>query len=190
VTGDRWTPALTVDALRAEFDRAFAVAPVVADDTHESVLIVQVGGDPYALRLSQIAALFADKRVTWLPGPVRELLGVVAVRGAILPVYDLSALLGYAPASAPRWFVTAPVFAPDGASAGHALHVALAVERFDGHRRIAREAFSPSREIDTHTPHVREVVRVDELVRPLVEIPSVVDTIARLANAPGRRSIE
>jgi chemotaxis signal transduction protein len=171
MTSDRHTPVLNLAALRKDFDRTFAAAPVTVEDTRESVLLIQAGGDPYALRLPQVAALFADKRVTWLPGSVPELLGVVAVRGAILPVYDLGALLGYPASTAPRWFVTASA-APGG--------VALAFDRFDGHRRVAREEISDAR-AESHTRHVREVVRVDGSARPLVDVSSVVDAIAALA---------
>jgi chemotaxis signal transduction protein len=173
----------SAQALRDAFDRTFALAPVATDDARESVLMVQAGGDPYAIRLSQIAALFADKRVTWLPGSVRELLGVVAVRGAILPVYDLGALLGYAPAASPRWYVTAhPAFAPDGASARQALQVALAFDRFEGHRRVALDDIAVAR-AEPHAHHVREVVRIDKLARPLVDLSSVVAAIVRLSQS-------
>ena len=137
------------------------------DDSRESVLMIQAGGDSYAVRLAQIAAVFADKRVMWLPGSVRELLGVVAVRGAILPVYDLAALLGYPPAPATlRWFFTV-------ASAP----VAVAFDRFEGHRRIAREAPSAARAAP-HAGHVSDVIGIDGLSMPVIDLLSVVEAIA------------
>jgi purine-binding chemotaxis protein CheW len=167
--------ATSAEALRQEFDRTFAIAPAAIDDARESVLMIQAGGDPYAVRLAQIAAVFADKQVMWLPGSVRELLAIVAVRGSILPVYDLGALLGYASASAtPRWFVTV-------ASAP----VALAFDRFDGHRKIAREALSAVR-ADPHARHIREVLGIDGLSRPMVDLSSVVEAIAALSRVTPR----
>ena len=52
------------DELRRAFDRSFAEAPGGAPeaDALESLLAIRVGGDPYALRLSEIAGLFADCR--------------------------------------------------------------------------------------------------------------------------------
>ena len=180
MTPGRNAPMVSAEALREAFDRTFATPAVMVDDTRESVLLIQAGNDPYALRLSQVTALVADKRVTWLPGSVPELLGVAAIRGAILPVYDLGALLGYPPTAAPRWFVTAAAFAPDGATARQAIPVALAFDRFDGHRPVMREEISGAR-AESHTQYVREVVRVDGIVRPLVDLSSVVDAIAMLA---------
>lgn len=170
----------SADALREAFDRTFAVAPRALEDPRESVLLVQVGGDPYSIRLAQVAALFVGKRVMWVPSPVRELRGVVSVRGAILPVYDLAELLGYPKTTVSRrWLVTVA-----------AAPVALAFDRFDGHGQIAPGAVSPSPSGQTHAPHVREIVHLDAVVRPLIDIPSVVETIARLASPPARRSIE
>lgn len=169
MSADRDIKMMSVESMRDAFDRTFAVAPTFVEDSREGVLTIQAGGDPYALRLSQVASLFADKRVTWLPGPVRELLGVVAVRGAVLPVYDLAALLGYPATTTPRWFVTAAV-SP----------VALAFDRFDGHRRVAREDISAAR-AESHTEHVREVAGVDGTPRLIVDLSSVVDAIAALA---------
>lgn len=165
----------SVETLRAEFDRTFAIAPAAIDDTRESVLTIEVSGDPYAVRLSEIAAMFADKRVMWLPGSVRELLGVVAVRGAILPVYDLGALLGYPSATAtPRWFFSVA-----------AAPLAVAFDRFDGHRRIARDQRSAAR-AEPHARHVREVVDIDGISRPMVDLSSVVEAIAALSRVTPR----
>ena len=80
--------------LRADFDRSFTEPARRYDIEHVELLAVRAGGRPYALRLSQTSGLFPDRQVTALPGPVAALLGIAGFGGAIVPVYDLAALLG------------------------------------------------------------------------------------------------
>ena len=86
--------AVRAEALRSAFDRSFA-EPAHFDTTPMADLLAfHAGSQAYALHLSEIAGLFADKKITRLPGRTAALLGIAGFRGAIVPVYDLSALLG------------------------------------------------------------------------------------------------
>ena len=161
--------AVSVEVLRRTFDQAFASAPRVSTDREHDLLALTIGGDPYALRLSEISGLHADRKVRWLPGSVPELRGLVALRGALLPAYDLRALLGYpGAATAPRWCVVTA--RPP---------VALTFEQFDGHLR------APGAAIDVATTepaadrarYVREVVHGDDVVRSVIHVPSVLEAI-------------
>ena len=60
--------------LRDAFDSAFARTPLLAADDHEDLLAIRVGGNSYAVRLSEVSGLYADKLVTALPGAPRTLL--------------------------------------------------------------------------------------------------------------------
>src|SRR5215218_10100104 len=80
--------------LREAFDRSFAQLATSEADVVESLLGIRIGTDPYGLRLGELSGLFADKKITRLPSPVSELLGIAGFRGAVLPVYDLGMLLG------------------------------------------------------------------------------------------------
>jgi len=91
--------------LRQAFDRSFAEAPVTTSAPHDDFLAVRMGSDPLAIRVPEIAGLFARLRVMGLPGPVPELRGLVGVRNLMLPVYDLQALLGYPAAGASPWVI-------------------------------------------------------------------------------------
>jgi chemotaxis signal transduction protein len=169
-----------VGELKRMFDQTFAEAPRSdAESPEGDLLAVSVGGDPYAIRLSEVAGLLSDRKVTWLPGSAIELIGLMGVRGALVPVYDLGALLGYSRAAVPHWFLIAA-----------AVHVALAIDRFDGYLRVPREAVSTESAPSgaKHSPHVREVVRTAELVRPIIDMPSVLDAIAVLVRQrPGQK---
>lgn len=165
------------DDLRLAFDRSFAEPR--RDDTTATVglLAFSLASEPYALRLSEIAGVFVDRKITRAPSGVAALLGFAAFRAAVVPVYDLRVLLGRAASEAPRWLAVA-----SGAS------VAFAFEAFAGHLRVPREAII-SREGEAQTQRlVREVVSADGLVRPLVHLPSVIETI--LKQRPGPNAAE
>lgn len=168
---------ISAGALQHAFDRSFAEAPRADAVPQEDLLAITIGSDPYALRLSEVGGLYLDKKVTWLPGSVSELLGLVGLRGALLPVYDLQALLGYPHAVTPRWCVVA-ADAP----------VVLGCERFDGHLRVPRGAITlaGAGHAADRSHAVREVVHTDDLVRPLIHVPSVLEAIAVLVHHAAR----
>jgi chemotaxis signal transduction protein len=159
--------------LRKAFDRAFA-----EPQHHDSVattdfLSIRVGGDPYMLRLAEIAGFFADKKVTRLPSRVAELSGVAGFRGTMLPVYDLAALLRYPPSPSARWMAIAAQ-AP----------LALTFDAFDGHFRFATDAIAARDEADAGG-HLRHVVHTDQFVRPIIDISSIVGAIRGRAPKSG-----
>ncbi len=160
------------EELRVAFDRSFVEAAHFEAVTTADFLLVHVGGDPYALRLAEIAGLYADKKVTALPSRVSELRGVAGFRGAMVPVYDLATMLRYAPASAPRWIVLSAE-APVG----------FAFDAFDGHFRSARPASEGER--SDRSEHVREVVSAARENRPVVNLPSIVAAVRKLGATAG-----
>jgi len=168
---------IDTEGLQHAFDRTFAEAPRADAAPQEDLLAITISGDPYAMRLSEVGGLYSDKTITWLPGSVPELLGLVGLRGALLPAYDLRALLGYSHADCPRWCVVA-ADAP----------IVLGFEQFDGHLRVSRGAITSARAghaVD-RSRCVREVVHTDDLVRSLVHVPSVLEAIAVLVHHAAR----
>jgi chemotaxis signal transduction protein len=157
----------SVDDLRRAFDRSFALTPNAEADATivENLLAVRIGPHPYALRLADVSGLFVDKKVTWLPSPVSELLGITGLRAAVLPVYDLGMLLGYPKATAARWLLVTAA-APIG----------LAFESFDGYLSVRRGAIVPDARADTVERHVREILQT-EVARPIIHLPSILETI-------------
>jgi chemotaxis signal transduction protein len=154
------------EELRLAFDRAFA-EPLRPDATFkEDLLAVRIEAQAFAIRLSEISGLFADKKVTPVPGGHAALRGIAGFRGAIVPVYDLQILLGHASTSTPRWLVIAAT-AP----------IALAFEAFDGQLRVARDAIllQPSRP-EIHS-YAREFVRTENFAGPIMHLPSLLDAI-------------
>jgi chemotaxis signal transduction protein len=159
--------------LRRAFDAAFAKAPPQPDAGFEDVLAIRFGADPYVLRLSEIAGLHVDRQIVPVPSAHPGLLGIAALRGQILPVYDLGVVLGYAPADGPRWLVVGP--APRS--------ISLAFAELEGPLRLGRASFSSSRAELTPRKHVRDMVRVEAVVRSVVDIGSVLSEIAGVTGA-------
>ena len=63
--------------LRRDFDRSFAEMPSPGKSSVEDLLAIRLGVQDYALRLSEIAGLFAGKKITPVPGGHRAQLGIV-----------------------------------------------------------------------------------------------------------------
>ncbi|MDB4955007.1 MAG: putative chemotaxis signal transduction protein CheW [Myxococcales bacterium] len=147
-----------VDDLGAVFDRAFADAPAPPAVPHVDVLRVRLAGELYAIVLAEIAGLYADLHVVPMPSPAPELLGIVSVRNAIVPVYDLRAVLGVGIGLPSRWLVI-------GRSTPA---VAFAFDDFEGHARCPSSAIAQS----AGAP-IRGVVPLDGRLYQVVDLGSV-----------------
>jgi purine-binding chemotaxis protein CheW len=152
-------------ALREAFDRSF-VEPQHCDAVAtEDFLAIRVGGDPHMLRLAEIAGFYSDRKITGLPSRAAALAGIAGFRGTMLPVYDLAVLLKYAPSQSARWMAIAAE-AP----------LALTFDSFEGHFRFRSDVVAERDGVDTEG-HLRRVVRTEDYVRPVIDIPSIVAAI-------------
>ena len=162
-------------ALRQAFDAGFAHAPVGETRAAHDLLALTVGGDAYVIAMTDIASLAVDRRLTPLPTAVPELIGLAGLRGAIVPVYDLALLLGYARPPSARWLAVA---------AGAPL--ALAFERFDGYERRAAGDLTFEAADGLRGRHVRAIARAAGWARPVVAVRAVLETIRqRVPDAAG-----
>lgn len=152
-----------VQALRAQFDRAFAHAPAPPPDQRHALLAIRAGVAPYAIRLAEIGGLHADRRVLALPGRLPELRGVTAIRGQIVPVYDLAALLGQEAAPEPRWLVLVAARQP----------LALAFDQFEAHISAA------AGQLLDGGADGQAALRHQGLVRPVLDLPSLTTDIRK-----------
>ncbi len=164
-----------VDFRRA-FDHAFALAPVTNAGAFEDLLAIRVAGDPYAVRVREIAGLVASRRIVPLPSRRDELLGVAGVRGSLVAVYSLGALLGYgADSAAPSWLALAG--APEA--------LGLAFEEFEAFMRVRSEDVYAEPSLDGARRHVGEVVRAEDQSRRVVDVPSILRALAVHAGIAG-----
>lgn len=157
--------------LRDEFDRSFAVPAAQGAVLTEDFLGVRLCRDAHALRLSEIARVAPLSEVTRLPSAVPGLLGIVGFHGAVLPAYDLRVMLGYEAGEPARWMAVA---------ATHGL--ALAFDAVDAYLRAPQGAATPCADARLRR-HIREVLQIDDFIRPIVSIPSVLESIQLAAGA-------
>ena len=152
-----------VAELRAGFDRSFAEPPRRRHVEFDVLLAIRAGQRRYALRLAQTSGLYSDRPITPLPGPVTALLGIAGFSGAVVPVYDLGALLGHPVPETPRWLVMA---------AGAPV-VALAFNDVDGHLRVPTEAIVGESDGHGLRDCLLGMVALPGGMRPIIDVPSV-----------------
>jgi chemotaxis signal transduction protein len=157
--------------LRQAFDRTFASPPTSASPEVEDLLTIRVAGDPYAIRLLDIAEIVTERKVVSVPSVTPDLLGLAGVRGGIVPVFGLSSILGYGPdPESPRWMIICCSEEP----------IALAFSQFEGYLRLptsalhADENFRATRE---HVKYVNQVASTPDGARAVINIALIMATI-------------
>jgi chemotaxis signal transduction protein len=166
--------------LREDFDRSFTEPARRHDVEHAELLAVRAGGRPYALRLSQTAGLYPDRPVTPLPGPLPALLGVAGFGGTIVPVYDLSALLGHPLPERPRWLVLATGTPP----------LALAFHELDGHVRVPAASILAETGNQAAGDCLRGMVPLAGGTRPIVDLPAARAAVHALTGHAGPVAVD
>jgi chemotaxis signal transduction protein len=162
----------SAEVLRRAFDDSFAAPARVSTEDSVDLLALRVAGEPYAVRLDDISGLLVDRRLVALPATLPEFLGLTGVKGGVVPVWSLSALLGYrVDHDLPRWMVLI-----SGRSRDESL--ALAFERFDGHLRIPR-AHLAERPDARGAVRIRHSLRTDDGPRGVLDIAAITDDIRR-----------
>lgn len=161
----------TAATLRRHFDEAFAAPASSITTPLEDLLAIRVGSNPYALRLSEIAGLYAGIKIVPVPSPVAQLLGIVGIRGTMVPIYDLAALLRYTPEANSRWFVLARAPQPVG----------FAFETFESHLQVPQASFAGGNVENADTggavQHMRGTVRAAGALRPIIHLASMLEMI-------------
>ena len=155
--------------LRLAFDQTFARVAAARPPDPEILLAIRIAERPHSLRLSQLAGLLADRVITAVPTAERSFLGVIGLRGSIIPVYSLSGLLGYPGSAEPRWM----------ALAGRQEQVGFAFDAYEGHLQPAAAELLPPGDATAPSPHVHGVVRCGSTIRPLLDLDSLLNRIPR-----------
>jgi chemotaxis signal transduction protein len=124
---------------------------------------VQMGAEHYALGVEDVVEVADVGELTPLPGAPRPFLGVRNLRGEVLPVIDLAALLGVTAAGEPERIVIA--------QAGR-LRAGLAVERVLGVGDL------PAIDTPTESPALKGAMLVDGKLVGVVDVPAVLSGLA------------
>ena len=161
MTDKTTAPSSKVAEIRSDFDASLLPSSQVVDQI-ENLLAIRVAGDPYAIRVMEIAGLANNRKIVPLPSPIPELLGVASMRGGFLPVYNLEGLLGYRlGADPPRWL----------ALCGSEEPVGLAFREFEGYVRVPVVQIHAPEQEDVARQHIKHVVRLTDMVVWLYPLP-------------------
>jgi purine-binding chemotaxis protein CheW len=159
-----------VDALRKAFDESFAIRPGERNQNVEGLLVLRVSGVSYAVKLREIKGLFRKKKISPVPGPVPELLGFAGIKGILVPVYSLAALLGRGQENCDsKWFVLC--------QSSEAAFFALAVEEFEGYVDVAYSNITSDAVPSAKPRTFHQVARINDTSRVIVDIPTVLSLI-------------
>ena len=164
------TPVVASKAaeLRHAFDLSFALPPPQASQEVEDLLTIRVAGDPYAIRLRDIAGMVAGRRVVPVPAVTLDLLGLAGIRGGVVSVFGLASILGYGQGpGSPRWMVLCGAEEP----------IALAFSDFEGYLRLPKSSLHADENLRTTRKYVNQVASTEAGARAVISIPLVVATI-------------
>jgi chemotaxis signal transduction protein len=162
-----------VQTLKRDFDRGFAEPMRPPAPASLDLLRVRLGGDPWAVALTDIAGLHSGKPVTPVPTRAPALIGLAGFRGVLTAIYDLPALIGLAPIGTPRWLMVA---------AGRP--VAFAFAELDGHLRVEAAALLPVG-AEGGTAWIRGFVEDQGRRLPILHLPAL---LAKISPLEGNRS--
>ncbi|MFT3767669.1 MAG: chemotaxis protein CheW [Minicystis sp.] len=167
--------AITAESLRRAFDERFAEPAAARAPEGERLLLVDLGGARVALRVGELSGLHPVGKIVRLPGGSADLVGITGIRGRVVPVFDLAALLGAPPAARPRRFI---------ALAGAGERVGLLVAEIEGWVEIGRAEIRAAAG-DAGGHHVPELACVSGALLPVPSIPSLLREIAARAHQGG-----
>jgi len=154
--------------LRQAFDLSFAVPPPQTSQEIENLLAIRVAGDPHAIRLCEIDGIVTGRKVIAVPAAALDFLGLVGIRGDIVPVFGLASVLGYSePPESLRWMIRCGTNDPIG----------LAFSDFDGYLRLPKSCLYAHEDIDASRQHVNQVARTETGIRAVISIPLILATI-------------
>ena len=159
--------------LRLQFDNTFAAPPPGRAEGNESLLTLRAAGVALAVKTLHITAVAKPRRIVPVPTrvPVPGLLGITALRGTLLPVYDLAALLGLpAPVRESSWLMLTGPETPVG----------IIFDEFEGQIEIDRKCLYESGGYGSRK-HLRVTAKVNDAHRAVIDIPGIVEEIRNTA---------
>lgn len=141
------------------------------DDTQFEFITFSAGGQSYCLEITQIREIRRWTPVTALPHTPPDVLGVMNLRGAVIPIFDLAARfgLGKTPANERNVVIVAAV---EGATIG------LLVESVSEILSVEKSAIQETPDIksDATRNSILGMISVDETMVRVVNLDAVVDS--------------
>jgi chemotaxis signal transduction protein len=166
--------------LRRRFDDSFAVAAAETTPDYIDLLAVRVAEDAYVIALSEVTSVFVARPIVAVPAEATGLLGLIGVRGEVIPVFALASLLGYGTGvDVPRWMITC----------GTEYSVAIGFSDLEGYVRIPRAALSSGRATQRVSAFSTDVASTPSGVRPVLSIARLLRSLTSASNASAREDL-
>ncbi len=160
------------EELRQAFDALFASPANLEMPEDAALLAIRVAGHPYAVRATGLAGVQLAGRIVPMLGRLPEMMGLVVLEGALVPVYGLAPLLSLGPSSRDsRWLL----------SCGSASALALAVDHFEGCLRVPESDVYRADGGASVREYIHEAVQTESGVRAIVDTALIVRAIERRA---------
>lgn len=153
-------------AMRRSFDEGFAPKPAVFEEGLMRLLLIRVAGEPLAFKTVDITAVARIGHILPLSSRIPELLGITAIRGVLVSVFDLAALLGFDSGGArPRWVAL---------TRGDAA-IAMAFDDIEGQCAVpANGLFNTQESMDQN---LMKLMRIENATRAVADMPAIVDAL-------------
>lgn len=157
------------EEMRRAFDQTFASAPSLEAADLISLFAIRLSGERFVLRMDQIHGIARSRPIVPVSSRISELMGIAGMRGALVPVFSLAALLGLPRTEECAWLAIIQGDSP----------MALAFDALERRMEIRRtslyEDASPARR------HVRQVAQLGNEACAVIDVPSLVAVIRKLA---------
>lgn len=151
--------------LRLDFDALFAAPPPEVAEDSVALISLRLSGAPYALRLEEVSGLHRDRKIVWVPGGAPTLKGLAGIRGKLVPIFDLAAILGHQGEEG-RWVVLY----------GQEETMGFAFSVLEGYLTLPRTALARA---EQSSILVTDVAKIGSIGYGIVSLPAVADTIRR-----------
>jgi purine-binding chemotaxis protein CheW len=149
-------------------------------DRAQSYVVFRLGGEGYALEVMRVQEVLDMQALTVVPGGPKYLLGVINLRGHVVPVYDLRLPFGLTQDSTTT---RAPCVLIVESTIGDDPHITgLLVERVSDVLEFSPEEVQPSPQLGLGkaTPFVRGLIRHQDAFLLVLDVDRVFSTLGSL----------
>jgi chemotaxis signal transduction protein len=149
-------------------------------DRGQSFVVFRLGGEGYALEVMRVQEVLDMQSLTEVPGGPKFLLGVINLRGHVVPVYDLRMPFGLSrenrESRAPCVLIVETCFGSDDQITG------LLVDRVSDVLEFSPEDVQPAPQLGLGkaTPFVRGVIRHQDAFLLVLDVDRVFSTLGSL----------
>jgi purine-binding chemotaxis protein CheW len=149
-------------------------------DRAQSYVVFRLGGEAYALEVLRVQEVLDVLAITEVPGGSRSLLGVINLRGHVVPVYDLRIPFGLPvdpkPARAPSVLIVEAEEGNDSEVTG------LLVDRVSDVLEFSPEQVqsAPQLGLGKTTPFVRGLIRHQDAFLLVLDVDRVFSALATI----------